>query len=190
MEEKRSKKKDEILDEAARLFQQNGYKAASIRDIAEAVKIEPSSIYSHFKSKEEILVHICNYCATLFSKGIIEIINSSDSTLVQVESIIKLHIKIAFEEPYSSTVFSDEWRHLPEPDYSEFLFARKSYEKSIIKIVSKRIQELQLKVNAEIVVKTILSAIRWVHLYGHNNREKDRVNIEKDMIEVLTKALR
>lgn len=47
--------KQRILDESLKLFSTNGYEATSIAQIAEAVGIKKASLYSHFKSKEEIL---------------------------------------------------------------------------------------------------------------------------------------
>lgn len=47
--------KQKIIDEALRLFSENGYEATSISRIAEAVGIRKASLYSHFKSKQEIL---------------------------------------------------------------------------------------------------------------------------------------
>ncbi len=48
-------KKDQILDAALDLFSVDGYAAVSIRDICKAVGIKESSIYYHFKNKEDIL---------------------------------------------------------------------------------------------------------------------------------------
>ena len=45
----------EILDVARDLFARHGYAATSMRDIAEADGIKASSLYSHFRSKAEIL---------------------------------------------------------------------------------------------------------------------------------------
>jgi AcrR family transcriptional regulator len=45
----------EILDVARDLFARHGYAASSMRDIAEADGIKASSLYSHFRSKAEIL---------------------------------------------------------------------------------------------------------------------------------------
>lgn len=47
--------KDIILDIAIELFAEKGYSRVSIREIASAVGIKGSSIYNHFKSKEEIM---------------------------------------------------------------------------------------------------------------------------------------
>ena len=47
--------RDRILDEAAALFLEHGYEAASVRRIAEAVGMQAASIYHHFNSKEDLL---------------------------------------------------------------------------------------------------------------------------------------
>ncbi len=54
--------RDRILWEALELFSRQGYGAVSVRDIARAVGIKESSLYSHFTGKREIfdaLVDIC-----------------------------------------------------------------------------------------------------------------------------------
>lgn len=47
--------KQEILKTALDLFSVRGYEATSISQIAEAVGIRKASLYSHFKSKQDIL---------------------------------------------------------------------------------------------------------------------------------------
>ena len=44
-----------IFNKAALLFEKKGYTASSMRDIAFEVGIEPSSLYSHIKSKGDML---------------------------------------------------------------------------------------------------------------------------------------
>lgn len=50
--------KDQILDVALLLFAENSFHGASIRDIAKEIGKRESSIYNHFKSKEEIFEQI------------------------------------------------------------------------------------------------------------------------------------
>jgi len=47
--------KERIIDEALTLFSVNGYKGTSVKQIADAVGIKDSSLYKHYKSKQEIL---------------------------------------------------------------------------------------------------------------------------------------
>ncbi len=49
---------DDILSAAIRLFNQSGYHATSMSDIARAVNIKKPSLYHHFESKEAILLAI------------------------------------------------------------------------------------------------------------------------------------
>lgn len=47
--------RDEILDAAAELFTTQGFASTSTRSIADAVGIRQSSLYHHFKTKDDIL---------------------------------------------------------------------------------------------------------------------------------------
>jgi AcrR family transcriptional regulator len=53
-----SPRRAEILEAATRLFAGNGYHAVGMRAIAEAVGIRSSSLYHHFRSKQELLAAI------------------------------------------------------------------------------------------------------------------------------------
>ena len=50
--------RDRILREAAELFLARGYAETSLRTIAEAVEMQPASIYHHFDSKDALLTEI------------------------------------------------------------------------------------------------------------------------------------
>jgi len=47
-----------VLDAAATLFAERGYRATSMRDIATAAGMLPGSIYYHFPSKDDLLVAV------------------------------------------------------------------------------------------------------------------------------------
>ncbi len=53
--------KEKIMNVSIDLFSQFGYDGVSVRQIASRVGIRESSIYNHFKSKEEILKAIMEY---------------------------------------------------------------------------------------------------------------------------------
>ena len=71
--------KEKIFDVSLDLFSKKGYDSVSLREIAEEVGIKKSSIYSHYPSKEAILMDIFEYLTDLFKYN--ELLNNQDLLL-------------------------------------------------------------------------------------------------------------
>ena len=178
--QKISKRKQEILNAASVLFRYKGYAACTMRDLAEKVGLEVSSLYSHIKSKEEILSALCFQCADLYSEGLSQINVLDVDALQKIDAIIDLHINIAIDHPSSITVFNDEWKHLPETDLVLFLNLRKEYEKNIQSIIAEGIQNQIIKNHSvQILMNIILSSMRWIHYSNHSFNSNERSNIQR-----------
>ena len=61
---------DRIKHEAYILFAENGYAGTSMRDIANKVGIKAASIYSHYKSKEDLFIDLFKDCISEYDKGV------------------------------------------------------------------------------------------------------------------------
>ena len=71
--------KEKIFDVSLDLFSKKGYDSVSLREIAEEVGIKKSSIYSHYSSKEAILMDIFDYLTNLFEYD--ELLNNKELDL-------------------------------------------------------------------------------------------------------------
>lgn len=78
--------KEKIFDVSLDLFSKKGYDSVSLREIAEEVGIKKSSIYSHYPSKEAILMDIFEYFTDLFKYD--ELLNSKDLVLTADNEIL------------------------------------------------------------------------------------------------------
>ncbi|MDQ7028637.1 MAG: helix-turn-helix domain-containing protein [Ardenticatenia bacterium] len=65
-----TRRKDEIIAVAARLFSERGYHGTSVRDIARALNLKGGSLYSHIEGKEELLWLILEQAAREFFGGL------------------------------------------------------------------------------------------------------------------------
>lgn len=181
-----SAKKAMILEAAAKLFRDKGYKATSMRDLAAAVNLKASSLYNHIGSKEELLKVICFANANHFLKGLEEIDLQKISAFDKIKELLQLHITIALEDITSITSFNDEWRQLSEPDLSAFLEMRKDYEKRFIQIIEKAQEDKTIKaLDPTFCLYTILSSTRWVYDYNQQSKKKKPEQIKNTIQKII-----
>lgn len=109
---KMSATKQLIIDAALELFSVQGFEATSVGQIADAVGIRKSSLYSHFKSKDEILdtlvenlsaeyesnAPIAHFAAALTAEAIITQVQGQLLFLLHDEHISKVRKLLTIEQ--------------------------------------------------------------------------------------------
>ena len=157
-------RKHQIEEKATRLFQEKGYAATSMRDLAQVLGIEAASLYSHIKSKEEILQKVCFRMADEFFNAWHDVEMENGSFSLQMEKAIIAHIRVITKDTAASAVFFNEWRHLSEPYLGDFLLMQQDYEGRFKKIIRDGIASGEFKeVDEKFMMLTILSSINWTH---------------------------
>lgn len=160
----RKSKKQIILEEAAVLFNEMGYSATSMNDIASRIGVKAPSLYNHIKSKQEILSILLLSVANKFYKGITTATETKDSFRLKLKKIIQMHIKVATENQNITALITQDWKHLEEPSLSKFLKIRADYQKMLRAVISEGMDSGELKpANLEITLNVILSSLRWIY---------------------------
>jgi AcrR family transcriptional regulator len=86
--------RQEILRIAARLFQQRGYDATSMNDVAAALKLSKGGLYHHFQSKDEILFEIMNHAMEITQERVLTPVRSIADPRERLRALIRLHIEV------------------------------------------------------------------------------------------------
>ncbi len=157
-------RKQQIEEKATQLFQERGYSATSMRDLAQVLGIEAASLYSHIKSKEEILQKICFRMAGEFFNSWADVEKENGSMTAKMSKAMIAHVKVITQNTASSAVFFNEWRHLSEPFLTEFLSMREDYEGRFMQIIDDGVNSGEFKlVDQKFMMLTILSSLNWTH---------------------------
>lgn len=157
-------RKEQIEEKATALFQERGYAATSMRDLAQVLGIEAASLYSHIRSKEEILQKICFRMADEFFNAWNEVELENRSQADKMERAMIAHVQVITKDTAASAVFFNEWRHLSEPSLSDFLAMRNDYEGRFINIIKDGITSGEFaEVDEKFTMLTILSSLNWTH---------------------------
>ncbi|CAM3274458.1 TetR/AcrR family transcriptional regulator [Aequorivita lipolytica] len=183
-------RKEEIITTAARLFNEKGYKAVSMRDIATAMDIKAASLYNHINGKQEILSEIILKVAEEFTKGMTNVVAENSSAIKKVEKVIELHIDITVNHSDALAALNNDWMHLEETDLKAFVKMREDYEENFRRIIKQGIEAGEIKpYHPEVILFSILSTLRTLYLW-YQKRGKLDVNIlKKDMVSVLIKGI-
>ena len=185
-----SERKQQVISTAEKLFSQKGYLATSVRDLAEALGIEAASLYSHVKSKEDLLFNIADRCANEFFDVIGPIANSPLNTEKKLTDMIIAHIGVITDNLNASAVFFREWQHLSEPRRSEYAARRREYEQMFRSVIRQGIEENLFKHYDEgFSTRTILSAINWTHTWYRPEGELSSREIGENLANFLLNGL-
>ncbi|WP_423997210.1 TetR/AcrR family transcriptional regulator [Maribacter sp. IgM3_T14_3] len=177
----RKSKKQIIVEEAAVLFNEMGYSATSMNDIARKLGVKAPSLYNHIKSKQEILSILLLSIANKFYKGIQEVTSTEDSYRFKLKEIIKMHIRVATENQHITALITHDWKHLEEPSLSKFVKIRLDYRKKLKEVILGGMKAGELKTaNIEITLNAILSSLRWIY---NSEIYADTSNVSLDELE-------
>ncbi|ORU94753.1 MAG: TetR family transcriptional regulator [Cycloclasticus sp. symbiont of Poecilosclerida sp. M] len=128
---KTNKSRGAILDAAAFLFSQHGYKGTTLRDIAAALDMKAGSIYYHFSSKEELVLEILTIGLSNIIDTVVrdvEALPKNSSTKEVLVTAAKAHLFALLEKgDYTSTSIRN-YGQMPEAVQKEGLVIRDKYE--------------------------------------------------------------
>ncbi len=179
-----------IFEEAARLFQEKGYLATTLRELAERLNLKVSSLYTHIGSKEELLQKICFDNARHYLEGMKAAENLAASPKEKIACLISMHIRFAVEDATSVTIFNDEWRHLSQPWLGDFLAMRKDYERRFAKILQEGMDAGEFEpMNVTVTMFTILTSVRWLHRWFPEKRGISLKALEAEILKLLMQGL-
>ena len=187
---KNTTKKEVIIKKAAILFRKKGFAASSMRELAESIGVEASSLYNHIGSKIELLQSICFKVANDFTIHLNEIENTTLPVVSKLENIIRFHINMMLNNYDEVFVANHEWKQLEEPFLSNFLNQRKIYESRLIELVNQGILKKEFKnIHPQVAVLTILSAVRGLEFWHRHKKNVKIKELESNILDHLLNGL-
>jgi AcrR family transcriptional regulator len=164
--------RQEILRTAARLFQQRGYDATSMNDVAAALKLSKGGLYHHFQSKDEILFEIMNHAMEITEERVLNPVRGIADPEERLRALIRLHIEVVLSpRDREITVMLHENHPLPpalrkrinsrKKDYIHFL---ENLMAEVQKEVQKRAKkESSSRVSPRAAAFALLGMINWIY---------------------------
>lgn len=161
-----------ILNAAAQLFSERGYPQSSIRAIAAAAGIESSSLYYHFKSKEDILYAVEEEAFSRLTAHMKEALSDKIDPWERLSAACITHVQSILENREYITVTTKELPQDQSPESQQkFLDLRERYEDIFRQIVA------ELPLNSQVdrkyfrlaLIGALASSLLWYREGGDSS---------------------
>jgi TetR/AcrR family transcriptional regulator, cholesterol catabolism regulator len=158
--------RQEILRTAARLFQQRGYDATSMNDVASALKLSKGGLYHHFQSKDEILFEIMNHAMDITEERVLAPARKILDPEERLRTLIRLHIEVVLSpRDREITVMLHENHPLPPALRKRINTRKKDYVHFVENLIAdvQRSRPAKSNVSARAAAFALLGMINWIY---------------------------
>ena len=180
--------RQEILRTAARLFQQRGYDATSMNDVAAALKLSKGGLYHHFQSKDEILFEIMNHAMEMTQERVIAPVRSIADPLERLRALIRLHIEVVLSpRDREITVMLHENHPLPPALRKRINYRKKEYVHFVESLIAdvQRSRAAKTTVSPRAAAFALLGMINWIYQWYKPEGELQANNLIPQFTELI-----
>jgi AcrR family transcriptional regulator len=158
--------RQDILRTAARLFQQRGYDATSMNDVAAALKLSKGGLYHHFQSKDEMLFYIMSHALDITDERVITPVRAIQDPEERLRTLIRLHIEVVLSvRDREITVMLHENHPLPPSLRKQINQRKKDYIHFVEGLIAdvQRLKGSRATVTPRAAAFALLGMINWIY---------------------------
>jgi AcrR family transcriptional regulator len=183
-------KRAAILETAARLFLERGYRSTSLRELATLLKITKPALYYYFQNKEQILVE-CYRAGIASIEGLLEEGRlETGSGLQKVESYLRVYATAIVSHDFGRCVAMLDDAELSPPARREVRTLKRRIDVSIREYIEDGIADGSIAAcNPKLAAFAAAGAINWIGTWYRPEGGLTGEEIAAGFAELLTRGL-
>jgi AcrR family transcriptional regulator len=159
-----SNKQAEIVAAAIQLFQQKGYHATSMQDIADAVGLQKGSLYHYISSKDDLLVVIIHDAIAQYNARLAEIKAMDLPVRKRLELALRHHLAGIASNLGMLTIFLRESYALQAEQAQLLAEESQRYNAMFEALYQEGIDSGEMRpLDPKLVTRTVLGACNWFY---------------------------
>lgn len=128
-------KRERILQEAVKLFYERGFTGTTLDDIAAALGVTKPFIYTHFKSKVELLAALCLPTIEMSMDAAADAARSPGTPTERLRKLVGDFTRVILQRQANIAVFFREEKHLTEEARAEIATKQKGFDRILSKLL-------------------------------------------------------
>jgi AcrR family transcriptional regulator len=155
-------RRDTLLREAIRLFDERGYQSVTMADIGDAAGIVASGVYRHFSSKTAILVAAVDRGGQRVRDEVEHALSTAHDPRQRLMRLLGAHIAVTLDERHLVGILTNEADLLPDDERRALRRFERDYVYLWVETVQAACPAMQDAAELKIVIQAIQSMISFV----------------------------
>jgi AcrR family transcriptional regulator len=169
-EEIQAYKRERILQEAVRLFYARGFTATTLDDIAAALGVTKPFIYTHFRSKTELLAALCTPTIELSLEAVANAAKGPGTPTQRLYRAVIDFTKVVLQRQANIAIFFREEKHLEPAALAEITSLRKRFDRSLSQLLTEGVAAGEFEIaDVNLAALAIGGMISWAYSWHRPN---------------------
>jgi len=163
-----------VLKTSARVFANKGYHSTSMRDISRATKMSLSGLYYYFKSKEELLFLIQDYCFSTVIDDCHRLLGGVDDPVRRLKLLIENHLNYFVHNMSEMKVLSHEANAITGDLFSKVNTRKRQYVDLVIGLLDELARKYRVKrVDTRVATFLLFGMMNWIYNWYDSRKDVD-----------------
>ncbi|WP_181391940.1 TetR/AcrR family transcriptional regulator [Deinococcus irradiatisoli] len=165
VQQKVEARRRQIYAAATELFSVQGYRAASMRELAAALNMNKATLYHYVQSKEQLLTMLYTEVIAENTAIMQAVIGRGLSAAETLREVLVQRVEYTTTHQPLLRIFYEEELELPPNLSAPLRQEREHYERVLLELVQRGLNEGSLRspVSAQMTVNTLLGAVNWTY---------------------------
>jgi TetR/AcrR family transcriptional regulator, cholesterol catabolism regulator len=163
--------KEKIINTSVRLFETYGYSRVTVDNIVKESGTSKGGFYHHFKSKDELLYTIHDFCISLCLEKGQEVCQNYSSPTERLCEIVRSFILLFDSYRAHLVVINEESLYLSSQYFKKIEEKRDCYKDLLYRVVEDGVRtgEFRQDLNIPIIRMAIFGMVNWIYKWYKDN---------------------
>lgn len=186
---RRALKREAVLNTAVRFFNEKGFHATSLDDVAVALNVTKPTIYYYFSSKDEILFDCCKQGLAKISEAAERVEARGGSGRERLESLA-YDYAICMTQPFCICITRTADHEMSADSRKRFRALKREIDQTMRRVVEDGIADGSLAGGSErMITFTMAGALNWIARWFDPDGPMSREEIAGDVVKILMNGL-
>jgi AcrR family transcriptional regulator len=171
-----------VLKTSAGVFADKGYHSTSMRDISRATKMSLSGLYYYFKSKEELLFLIQDYCFSTVIDDCRRLLEGVDDPVRRLKLLIENHLNYFVNNMNEMKVLSHEANSISRDLLRKVNTKKRQYVDLVMNLLGEIARENRVDgVDIRVATFSLFGMMNWIYNWYDPRKDVDVAGLSNNM---------